>query len=358
MQLSGNNGVCALLVFAAFVLLPLGARADTYKITFVAGHPPHLPWVKMVKQLYIPMVNKKLAAAGGRHKIVWTEAYGGTLAKVGGVLEAIQEGIAEMGIVYSLFEPAKLPLQNVTYVTPFGSDDLVLVTKIMQELHDEMPEMAQAWHKYNQVFIAPIGVDTHYLLTKFPVRSIADLKGRKLAGAGAVSLWERPVGIVPVQGNFAVHYNNLKTGVYDGLIAFSTGFYPNKLHEVAKYATKVNFGAHFVGAITINRKFWNSLPPDVQKVLKGVGQLYRQKLASTLTKLAGIFEKKMAAEGVKFSRLPASERSKWAKTMPNIAAAWAKRAEAKGLAGNKVLKAYMDKLRANKVPLVREWDKR
>jgi hypothetical protein len=73
--------------------------------------------------------------------------------------------------------------------------------------------------------------------------------------------------------------------------------------------------------------------------------------------LAKDFEKKMADEGAKFSQLPAEERRKWATTMPNIAKNWVERNEARGMPAKKVLAAYMQKLRDNKVQLVRDWDK-
>ena len=351
---SGIRGIATLIAVAAAVGAG-PASAKTFNLTFAAAQGLHLPWVGLTQSVFIAGVDRRLK--GTDHKIDWTKAYGGTLSKVGGTLETIEEGIADAGIVYSLFEQAKLPLQNVAYMAPFGSDSLGLTLRVFQELHQEVPEMSGSWEKHGQVFVAPIGFDTFYPLTKFPIKSLKDLDGRKLAGAGAVSLWEAPIGIVPVQGNFSVHFNNLKTGVYDGLIAFTTGYYPNKLHEIARYATKVNFGAMPGGAVTINKGVWAKLPGAVKKAMNEAALDYRDAQDKTMTRLVETFEAKMAKEGTVFSQMPLDQKLAWAKAMPNIAKEWAARAEAKGFAGNKVLKAYMDKLRANKVPLVRQWDK-
>lgn len=353
MQIAMRHVAAALGTAACLSAGP--ASAKTFNLTFAAPQGEHMPWISLTRTSFIAGVDKRLEGTG--HKINWTTAYGGTLSKVGGTLEVIEEGIADSGMLYSLFEQAKLPLQNVAYMAPFGSDDLGLALRIFHELHEELPEMSGSWEKHGQVFIAPIGFDTFYPLTKFPINSLKDLKGRKLAGAGAVSLWEAPIGIVPVQGNFAVHFNNLKTGVYDGLIAFTTGYYPNKLHEIARYATKVNFGAMPGGGVTVNKSVWGKLPDAVRKAMREAGVDYRNAQNDTMTKLVDTFEAKMKAEGVVFSQMPLDQKLAWAKAMPNIAKEWAARVEAKGFAGNKVLKAYMDKLRANKVPLVREWDK-
>lgn len=333
------------------------AQAKDYKITFAGGHGTHLPWMKAIKEFYIPEVNKRLAAAGGKDKIEWTEAFGGTLAKTGGVLEAVQEGIADMGMVYTIFEPAKLPLMSVTFLAPFGSNDVTLISRIIVEMNAEMPELKAHWAKQNQVFLGAIAADTDHTWTKFPVKTLADYKGRKLGASGSLSLWANGIGAVAVQGNFATHYNNIKTGVYDGLIAFTTGLYPIKIHEVAPYMTKVNLGSMSIGAITINKDLYDSMSPETQKILRDVGVAYSERVSATMQKLAGIFEKKMAEEGAKISVFPPAERKKWATTMPNIAKDWVKRNEARGVPARKVLEAYMSKLRAANVELVRDWDK-
>lgn len=357
----------ALLKFAksafaavAFSVMTAGmslAQAETFKVTFSAGHGTQLPWIRMIKEFYMPEVDKRLLAAGGKHAIAWTEAFGGTLAKIGGELDAVESGIAEMGFVYTIFEAAKLPLLGVCFMAPFGSDDPRVVSKIITEMHDEMPEIAGQWLKHKQIFLGAVTTDTDYILTTFPVNSLADLKGRKMGASGSLSLWAAGAGAVPVQGDFATHFNNIKTGVYDGLIAFTTGMYPAKLHQVAPTATRIDLGSMTIGALTINKAFHDKLPPEVQKIIKDVGREYTVKIADQLMTLAAGFEKKMAEEGAKFSRLPPEERKKWANTMPNIAKNWVETNEKRQVPAAKVLAVYMKKLRDNQVQLVRDWDK-
>ena len=348
------------LAAVAFAVMTVGmslAQAETFKVTFSAGHGTQLPWIRMIKEFYMPEVDKRLLAAGGKHSIAWNEAFGGTLAKIGGELDAVENGIAEMGYVYTIFEAAKLPLLAVPFMAPFGSDDPVLVSKIMTEMHDEMPEMAGQWLKHKQIFISAVTSDTDYILTTFPVNTLADLKGKKMGASGSLSLWAAGGGAVPVQGDFATHFNNIKTGVYDGLIAFTTGMYPAKLHQVAPYATRIDLGSMMFGALSINKAFYDKLPPDVQKIIREVGREYTVKIAEQLMILAAGFEKKMAEEGAKFTKFPAEERKKWANTMPNIAKNWVDANEKRQVPAGKVLNAYMKKLRDNKVQLVRDWDK-
>jgi TRAP-type transport system periplasmic protein len=84
-------------------------HADTFSITVSAGHGPQLPWIRMLKDFYMPEVDKRLKEAGAKHTIAWKEAFSGTLAKIGGELAAIEEGIAEMGWVYTCTRSSSRP---------------------------------------------------------------------------------------------------------------------------------------------------------------------------------------------------------------------------------------------------------
>lgn len=347
-----KTGIAALAVAASLGSVWETAQAETFNINVASGSPPVVPWVRLISEVFIPEVNARL---GDARTINWIESYSGTVAKVGGVLEAVESGLIEMGQVYAIFEQDKLILQNITYMTPFGSDDLELVTRMVGELHEEHPALTKAWEDNGQVFIAPIGLDTHYLATNFPVSSIDDLQGRKIGGAGTIANWLNGVGATAVNGNFSVHYNNIQTGVYDGLLNFSSGIFPNKLHEVAPLLTRVDFGAQFVGALTVNKDTWESFPEDVRMAFMEAGEVYRLKVSEALQGFAKMAEGKMIEQGATQSRLTPEERTRWALALPDLTADWVDRAESRGLPAREILDAWMAKQAENGVELVREW---
>lgn len=342
---------------AAFALAA-PARAENFNITMVSGHGTHLPWIRAIHEFYIPEVNKRLAAAPGKHTIKWQEAYGGTIVKLGGELAAVRQGVAEMAHVYTIFEPANLPLLQVTHVTPFSVASVPVLSKVMVEMNRDVAAVRDQWTKQNQVFLGAVVADSIQLFTKKPVSTIEELKGVKVGASGSLSLWANGIGMVPVQGDFSTHYNNLKTGVYDSLLAFVTGCYPIKVHEVAPYMSKLDSGATSIGAVTINKATFDAMPPEVQKVLREVGDEYSERVAATLTKVVATFEANMAKEGATITPLPQSERLKWVNTMPNIAQEWVKRNEERRLPAGAVLKAYLAKLRAAGQTPLRDWEKR
>ena len=343
--------------FGALFATATPALAANFNITMVSGHGTHLPWIRAIQEFYIPEVDKRLAAAPGKHTIKWQQAYGGTIVKLGGELAAVRQGVAEMAHVYTIFEPANLPLLQVTHVTPFSVASVPVLTRVMVEMN-RVPAIRSQWEKQNQVFLGAVVADSIQLFTKKPVSGIDELKGLKVGASGSLSLWANGIGMVPVQGDFSTHYNNLKTGVYDSLLAFVTGTYPIKVHEVAPYMNKLDSGATSIGAVTINKTTFDAMPPEVQKVLRDVGDEYSERVAGTLVKLIATFEANMVKEGATITPLPQAERMKWVSTMPNIAQDWVKRNEERRLPAGAVLKEYLAKLRAAGEKPLRDWDKR
>ncbi len=158
---------------AATLSLGTALRAETIDVTTVAGHPPVFLWVKTLSESFIPAVDAALEDSD--ITIDWTEAYGGTLAKVGGEMEAMEYGLAQVGIVSSLFEPSLLSLQNVTYVTPFGSPDVDLVLSTVDGMHDEIPAMRKLWED----------LDLEYLGGGFGLEDYLRLPDRRRGGQAA-----------------------------------------------------------------------------------------------------------------------------------------------------------------------------
>jgi TRAP-type C4-dicarboxylate transport system substrate-binding protein len=345
------------VVMASMVLsVPTGsANAKDYKITVVAGHPPIFLWVTLCRDYFIPEVNTRVEKLG--HKIEWNQAYGGTVAKIGGALEAIEEGIADMGFVGTIFEAPKMPLHNVTYMTPFGTDNIFYVVDTIAELQQKIPELAQEWTRHNQIYLGGAALDTYGVLTNFEVKTVDDVDGHKLAAPGPSANWLKGTGGVPVASNLNEYYNGIKTGVFEGTLTFMTAAAAIKVHEVAPYICMVNFGSQFAGGLSINKDVFEGFPPEVQKIFLDVGKEYNKKLAEAQAARASKAMAAMQKAGAKVIYLSDAERARWASKLPNVPMDWVKSMEAKGLPGKAMLQGYLDGLRARGVKLARDWDK-
>lgn len=350
-----------LQALGAFVLVSLTSPAmaqQTIKITMSAGHPPAFLWVKVLDEFFAPEVDKRLAAAGNKYKIEWTKAWAGTLAKVGQESVAIKDGVSDMGFVGTLFEAARFPLQNVTFYAPFGTNDVALTSRIIAELQEKYPQMNDAWAKNNLVYLGGASLDSYQLFTTFPVKSIDDLKGRKISAPGTAANWINGTGAVAVGGNLSTYFEDIKAGASEGALAFITGAWPAKLHEVAPFITRVNIGAMYAGGIAINRRKFDSLPPEVQKIFREVGLEFAARFAKLEIETAAALEQRMKDAGAKVQELDAAGRKKWADALPDIGKIWAKDLQDKQrLPAAAVLEDYMALLRKAQVELPRDWSK-
>jgi len=346
------------LAFMTSALALKPASAKTINLTVAAGQPPVLLGIKLLRDYFIPEVDRRIAAAGIDLKIKWTQAYAGSLCKATKCIFAVQDGIIDIGFVPTIFHPDKLPLEGVGFVTPFLTDQVKVVTDVMDDLHRSIPEMGKQYEKYNQIRLAGGGIDTFHIVSTFPIRSIDDVKGHKIGTAGGALAWMRGTGAVPVQSNMMLYYNSTKTGIYEGFIVFPSSYLPFKYTEVAPYVNMFNFGAQYAQSATMNKDSFAKLPPAVQKIFREVAPIYRQKNDGGYQAFSAKSLKIVAKNPkVKLIKISDKERSRWAKAMPNLAKEWVQRMEKKGLPGQKVLTAYMDGVRKAGIKPIRNWDK-
>jgi TRAP-type C4-dicarboxylate transport system substrate-binding protein len=335
---------------------PRAARAQqVVKMTVTAGHPPVFAWIRLIDDFFIPEVEKRVAAIGSPVRFEWTRAYGGTVAKLGAESDALRTDISDMGMVAAIFEAGKFPLQQFSLMTPFSTADMRLINRVALKMNETIPELNQAWTRSNIVFLGSASIDSYHLFTKFPMTSVDALKGKKILAPGPAANWVRNTGAVAVAGNLNTYYNDLKSGVADGVIVSLVPAASAKLHEVAPNVVLVNIGAQVTGGLGVNKRSLERLPAPVQKIFRDVGIAYADEFAKVQMATADKALADMRAAGAKIVEFDPAERKRWADALPPLGKEWAADLDAKGLAGSKVLKAYVEGLAAEGVRFPRDW---
>lgn len=344
------------LWFACLLLLPVIGTTETFRLTAAGPQSANLPFIGVISTFVVPESNKRLQEMGSEHSIIWREAYGGSLYKWQDSLEAVEVGLTDIGWVGALWETSKMPLQNVTYYTPFVTDDLTLLVNLFNELHETVPELARAWDDQNQILLGASGVETYHLMTTFPVTQLEDLEGRKILAPGPSATWLEGTGAVAVNGGLSTYYTQLNTGVADGALTILSGAYPYRLHEVAPHVTLVGLGAQFHGGLSINKTTWGRLPSDIKTVLSELGKEYSQTVAMEVMQRYNFALSAMQDENATVVLLSEAEKKKWIDRLPGIAGRWAESAENRGHSARKTLTTYMDSFRARGGQPLRNWD--
>ena len=353
----------ALLVTTlAFVgwLAPASLRADTAEViplTAIDSYAPTALWTLVFIEYFIPEVDRRLAETGN-YRIKWNKAFGGTIAKTRGVLDALQYDLADIGIVTTPYHPDKVPFYNLPYVTPLVTADIGLVARTMSELVVRYPQLSEQWQDYRQVYLTTAGsIDTYQVLTNYPVSSLDDFRGKKIAGVGLNLRYLTGLDASPVNSGISEWYNNLATGLIDGVIGWVEGSIAYRLYEVAPYLIDVRLGAVSTKVINVNARTWARLPEEVKTVLKEAAADYRDELAREADRRAARSTIEFEKRGGTIIPLSPEQRRTWATGLPNIAGDWADDMEVRGFPGHAILHDYMQIMRENQQPIVRQWDR-
>jgi len=326
-------------------------------LTAIDSYAPTALWTLVFVEYFIPEVDRRLALTGN-YRIKWNKAFGGTIAKTRGVLDALQYDLADIGIVTTPYHPDKVPFYNLPYVTPLVTADIGLVARTMSGLVERYPQLASQWQDYAQVYLTTAGsIDTYQILTNYPVSTLADFRGRKIAGVGLNMRYLTGLDASPVNSGISDWYNNLATGLVDGVIGWAEGSIAYRLYEVAPYLIDVRLGAVSSKVINVNERTWERLPDEVRQVLKETAADYRDELAREADRRSAESRIEFVRQGGTIVPLSAEQRQAWADGLPNIAGEWADEMEARGFPGHAILHDYMEVMRANDQPIVRHWDR-
>ncbi len=343
-------GSATLPIFAAHTAVAQTALT----IQIAASHPVQNFWIHIMKTVFQPEVDKFLRDNGNTHRINWREAYGGTLYRFQDTMEAVRDNITDIGYVGTLWEGSTMPLQNVTYFTPFATGDHGLIANAFESMNESVPAIRQNWNGLNMVPLSSYITDTYHIWSNFPIRTLDDLRNRKISAPGTSANWLQGTGATPVDGALTTYYTDIQTGVSEGALSFYVGILPTRVYEVARFITECDVGAMYVGGIAVNRQRYERYPQVVQRALVAAGK------ASTVAHIRDVSDRiatakrDMVARGAVVTTLPAAERERWIRGLPNLAQTWA---GSSGPASREVLNAYFAAIRAAGQTPGRNWDR-
>lgn len=318
------------------------AQAEDIRLRIASGHPAVNTYVNLMQTFFVPEVSKRVAERT-KHKVEFVEGYGGTMVKVADTLEGVQTGIIDIGGYCFCFEPSNLPLHAFQVMLPFGTMSPERSVKLARNVYDKVPYLSKVFEdKYNQKLIGLISDNGYNLGTTFEWNKVADLKGKKLAGAGLNLKWLEYAGAVPVQSALPEAYTAMQTGVYFGWIMFPSGWVNFKLNEVAKHYTEIGFGAISWHGLTINKNRFNRLPKEVQDIIVEVGREYEAKTGTVNEENYPKQIEQLKTLGVNVKAVPDAVKVEWAQSLKDWPQEKASELDKQGLPATQVLKTTLE----------------
>jgi TRAP-type C4-dicarboxylate transport system substrate-binding protein len=193
------------------------------------------------------------------------------LMKAKSHLDGIRTGIADCGIISTPYYPGRFPMSEL-YFLPFTWHTGVEGARVLRKFRDYKPIQEEFLRNGVKPIIIE-GSTTYSLVTKKPVKTFADMKGKRLRSFGTM-LPEilRLCGSIPTSMPITEAYSALERGVLDGTpcgVGLAYGFH---LHEVAPYITVFPHGglSHAIPPTVWGLKSWNKLPKDIQDIIMDV----------------------------------------------------------------------------------------
>lgn len=251
---------------------------------------------------------------------------GGTLLTDKNMYDGVKNKVADIGLSCPTYEPGRFPLLAISDL-PSGFPNSRVASLVVYDLIREYPPEA---FKDLKVITAFATEPSHIMSVK-PVTGQQDLKGRKVRISGALTPVLKELGATPVGMSMSEVPEALQTGIVEGMVSSREVLKDLKLAEKLKYTTEYPLTVTSFAAV-MNKDVWESLPPDVQKVIDDLSRemaLWTGEYMDNHVKDALEWSKK--EHNLQMIALSAEEKAAWDKLLKPIQDKYVAEQQAKGL---------------------------
>ena len=271
----------------------------------------------------------------GRVKI--TVFFGGTLTPADKCYDGVVRGISDIGFSVLAYTRGKFPLTEVADL-PLGMKNGLVASKVINEFYKKFKpkELDEVQVMYLH------GHGPGILHSKKAINKLEDVKGIKIRCTGMAAKIAGALGATPVAMPMGETYDALSRGVVDASMAPQEALQGWKWGEVVKFTTEC-FGASYSSGmfVVMNKDKWNSLPPDVQKIIEKINEEYIEKQGKTWDQIDKAGRDATLKLGNKIISLSQDEDWKWTKAVKPLLDEYKKNMKEKGLPGDEVLSFYL-----------------
>lgn len=220
-------------------------------------------------------------------------------------MAAVRDNTSEMSLISPGYYQAELPVTRGLewYFRMSRSDALQLACR---DVYEQFEPLRQEWEQRHRAKVM-YWTNWNYapMITREPINSLEDLKGKRIRGYGVASDVIERLGGTAVPMAAPEVYTALERGVLDGVYGFDfITAVAYKLHEIAPHFTDIGDGPHAPSTTVMNMGVWESMPADIQQVCNEiVDEIYDTKYAEIVENHMAEYVQTALNEGVKFNVL-------------------------------------------------------
>ncbi len=329
--------VLATVALLGWLVPSLGRAAETINFKY-AGFTPATHKISILADQWCKEVEKR---TNGRVKT--THFPGATLTSATNTYDAVAKNIAHIGWSAMGYTRGKFPLSEVIDL-PLGYQSGLVATKMANAYYQKFKP--REFNEVKVLYLHAHGPGVFH--TKKAVARLEDLKGLKIRSHGLSAKIVEALGATPVGMPMNEAYDALQRGVAEGIVTNVGTLESMKMAEVVKYTTE-NYGSSYSTGffVVMNKSKWNSLPPDIQKIIEQVDEEWAAKQGRLWDEMDQEGRDFALKKGNKFIPLTKEEDARWAEKVKPLLNEYVKEMKEKNLPGDQVLNFCVDYLKAN-----------
>lgn len=201
-------------------------------------------------------------------EISWKLVGGAQLANGPATPEAVGSNLMDAGLVMAPYQPRMLPATNLVFSQSLIGDDYVASVGAMNELLMlDCPECMKEFKDNNAAGFAGYGTTPYEFMCRGDIKSLDDLKGKKIRGSGGgVNIIEiagaTPVSMPPSDATSALERGTLDCVL--GSVSWLTSFGYMDVVDTVIQAPMGMGGPPIM--MYVNRDVWAGMTPEQRKV--------------------------------------------------------------------------------------------
>lgn len=177
----------------------------------------------------------------------------------------IRDGVADMGYVVGSYHRAELKETNLIGDLGMLGSNLVAMAGAASEYCYTDPECVAEYVRMGQIFLGFTSTPPYVLISKTPLESQDDLRGKRIRSFSAYGRWAEAMGGAQVNLPAGDIYQAFSQGAIDVNMHPFEALVTLSLSDVAKHVTDLQLGTFYINAIfNTNLDRWRSWPADVR----------------------------------------------------------------------------------------------
>ena len=265
-----SGGLVLTVAFLFFVSIfsfeaPTAVAADSKPVelkwaVFVTKNlhsmPPLIQWTKDIEAQTKGAVKIKLYFAG-------------EIAQTKDLVSLCRKGTIDVISTPPVYYSGLFPLNGVLQAYFPMNKTVEQAVYSWRGLYRDVPEIQEEFKRHNMYLINRSCLGTYKLVSKKPVRNLADLKGMKLRiiGGDYPSKMVKAAEAVPVFQAMQDVYEGFMRGVTDGVLLDVPAIATYRMAEIGKYVG-FPWGSVLGWSTSINLDVWKKLSPEVKAVFQ------------------------------------------------------------------------------------------